>query len=35
MAIAMPIAAITFPERAVAGEESRLMPMISPTLATR
>ena len=35
IAIVMPIAAITFPERAVAGDESRLMPMISPTLATR
>ena len=35
IAIAMPTAATTFPERAVAGEESRLMPMIRQTPATR
>ena len=35
IAIAIPIAATTFPERAVAGEESRLMPTIRQTPATR
>ena len=35
IAMAIPTAATTFPERAVAGEERRLMPMIRQTLATR
>ena len=35
MAIAMPTAAIQFPERAVRGCASRLTPMISKIAATR
>jgi hypothetical protein len=35
IATAIPTAATTFPERAVAGEDSRLIPTIRQTLATR
>jgi hypothetical protein len=34
-AIAIPTAAVRFPERAVAGEERRLIPTMRKTLATR